>query len=724
MNFRYPIACIILFFIMGCEDNVASGPAPSTPELDMGAPLPDSMTPSTDMAVAVKPPPVIAGLKLDISPWRTQFAREDTPAVNVYVEQEDRDIDVTGQALFRVEPESLMQISDNFTLSFLRSGQGVITACYSNLCDQTHIIVNDGPPLLTVIEPAFGAALSGAEAPGIIVSGTVFDDGDELTVRVNGELVEVDNDGDFETLTDAKFGMNSITVTADDGLSIERAVVVRDVLWSKEYAPSDPNGINVGLPAAIRVDQRLFDANEAFDIPSDGGLVNVEGVSEFIELLISLFDVNQLIDPASLFGDGGPDLEISGFSLGPALVDFEITATGLDLFLTLPGGRIETTGSLDFQGQNLPLDGSLDLSMSARVGLDVLFEGDLSSSITGIDVALETLVPNYASQSVTAILELAKPEIRALVEAEFGLVLGDLLGELISSFVDEGIGNLFTNLQGIEVDLNTGIGPQSGLGLTVSLSPQSLVLEAGRMMVMNMDFRIEHEALENEAHVIPGCPVFSTEPWTEIPSRGVGLSMRPAVLNCVLYSAWRQGLLSFPVPIPAELAFIVSEVIIDAHLPPLFRPSPEPNGYPFELQFGSLVIDVKRMGTEDFDRYSISLRAGMDVDLQGGSLAVVLADLPTVQATLEQAGSDSPLPTALLEQTMISLVWEDMKTALLGGLDLSLGEIPLDIGEVTDLAPRVNQLSVQPTFDQRVLFVEDRLSFEGFLRLSAEINAE
>lgn len=713
-----------LCFVLGCEDNVASGPSPATPAIDMGTASADAMVSTEDSAVAVKPPPVIAGLRLDISPWRTQFARQDTPNISVYVEQEDRDVDVTTQAVFRIEPESLLEISDNYGLNFLASGQGVITACYSNLCDQTHIIVNDGPPTLTVVEPAFGAALDGAEGPGIIVSGTVFDDGDELTLRVNGQLVDVDEDGGFQTVTESTFGMNSITVTADDGLSVERAVVVRDVLWSQHYTPSDATGVNVTLPAAIRVDQRLFDANEPFDIPSEGGIVDVEGVSEFIELLINLFDVNQLIDPSTLFGEGGPDLDISGFSLGPALVDFEITSTGLDLFLTLPGGRIETTGTLDFQGQSLPLDGSLDLSLSARVGLDVVFDGDLSSEITGIDVALETLVPNYASQSVTAILELAKPEIRALVEAEFGTVLGGLLGELISSFVDEGIGNLFTNLEGIDVDLNTGIGPQSGLGLTVSLTPSVLVLEAGRMMVMNMDFRITHEALEDEAHVIPGCPVFSTEPWTEIPSRGVGLSMRPAVLNCVLYSAWRQSLLRFPVPIPAELAFIVSEVSIDAHLPPLFRPSPVPNGYPFELQFGSLVIDVKRMGSEEVDRYSISLRAGMDVDLQGGSLAVILADLPSVKATLEQAGSESPLPTALLEQTMISLVWEDMKTALLGGLDLSLGEIPLDIGDATELAPRVSQLSVQPTFDQRVLFVEDRLSFEGFLRLSAEITAE
>ena len=160
----------------------------------------------------------------------------------------------------------------------------MITACYSNLCDQTHVIVNDGPPRLTVIEPEFGAAIDGEEGPGIVVSGTVFDDGDELTLSVNGQVVEVADDGAFETVIDAQFGMNSITVIADDGLSIERTVVVRDVLWSSQYAPSDPC-VNVTFPAVIRVDQRLFDANETFDIPSDGGIVNVEGVSNLSNCL-------------------------------------------------------------------------------------------------------------------------------------------------------------------------------------------------------------------------------------------------------------------------------------------------------------------------------------------------------------------------------------------------------------------------------------------------------
>jgi hypothetical protein len=728
MSIRQRALPFMLFvMVVGCQDNAASlrMTAPRGDDMAVQPSQPDAGVPEIDMAPSLKPPPVIASLRLQVSPWRSQFNRSDTPDVKVFVARsEGEEVDVTTQALIGAEPASGVAITPEFTLNFLESGSAVVTACYSNLCDQVNLIVNDGPPTLVVIEPAFGAALTGPQGEGIVVSGIATDDGDGFVVKVNNTTVDLDETGAFNTTVPATFGMNSITVTADDGLSVQRAVVVRDVLWSEVYSPSQPTGISIPRPAAIRVDQRLFDANEPFQIPGAAGRVSVEGVSEFIELLLTVIDVNQLIDPASLFGDSGPDLEITGFSLGAASVDFEITPTGLDLFLTLPEGRIDTAGTLDLQGQPLSLNGSLGLALSARVGLDVAFDGSLTSDIAGVDVALEALVPTYESQAVVAILELAKPEIRGLIEAEFGGVLGDLLGQLVSSFIEEGIGNLFNNLQGIEVNLDTGIGPSSGLGLIVSLAPSELTLASGRMMIMDLDFVIEHAAIETELHEIPGCPVFSREEWTEIPSRGVGLSMRPAILNCVLYSAWRQGLLQFPVPIPAELSAIVSEVTIDAFLPPLFRPSPTPNGYPFELQFGSLLVDVKRMGSEAVDRYSISLRAGMDVDLQGGSLAVILADLPIVHATLETAGSVSPLPTAILEQTMVSLVWEEMKATLLGGLDLSLAEIPVELGTITELAPRVEQLSVQPTFDQRVLFLEDRLSFEGFLRLSVDLRAD
>jgi hypothetical protein len=722
------LTALVFVLLAGCQDNTAplQPRVAMTDDASVSAPQSDQGLVEVDMLVSSpKPPPVIAALRLQVSPWRSQFKRGDTPDVKVFVQREAGDeVEVTTQALIGVEPENGVTLTSEFTLSFLKSGTAVVTACYSNLCDQVNLIVNDGPPTLVVTAPIFGAALTGPQSQGITVTGNANDDGPSFVVKVNDTIVEVDEAGNFTTSVPAVFGMNSITVTADDGLSVDRAVVIRDVLWSEVYAPSEPTGISIARPAAIRVDQRLFDANEPFEIPGTEGRVSVEGVSEFIELLLTVIDVNQLIDPASLFGENGPDIEIAGFSLGAASVDFEITSTGLDLFLTLPDGRIDTAGALDLQGQPLSLDGSLGLVLSARVGLDVAFDGGLTSDIAGVDVALEALVPSYQSQAVEAILELAKPEIRALIEAEFGVVLGDLLGQLVSSFVEEGIGNLFNNLQGIEVNLDTGIGPSSELGLTISLAPSELTLASGRMMVMDMDFVIEHEPIDTEPHIIPGCPVFSGESWTEIPSRGVGLSMRPAILNCVLFSAWRQGLLRFPVPIPAELAAIVSEVNIDAYLPPLFRPSSSPNGYPFEMQFGSLLIDVKRMGSDATDTYSISLRAGMDVDLQGGSLAVILADLPTVRATLESAGSTSPLPTAILEQTMVSLVWEEMKNSLLGGLDLSLAEIPVELGTITDLAPRVNQLTVQPTFDQRVLFLEDRLSFEGFLRLSVDLASD
>lgn len=714
----------ITLIASGCSDNTATPvlmpPAPA--EGDVGITPDSTIALPEDMSIE-KPAPIVASLRLSISPWRSEFSPSDTPEIKVYVTQsEGNETEVTQQALLSVEADSVATITEDRRLAFSGSGAALVTACYSNLCDQKSVIVNDGPPRLTVIEPPFGAFLLSPPDEGIRVLGTVSDDSPTV-VTVNGIAVQVDEDGGFETQLPPSFGMNSIKVEADDGLSLDRAVVIRDVLWSEVYTQAGPTGLSIPGAAALRVDQRLFDSNESFTLPEMDGVVSVEGVSEFIEVLLQVLDVSALIDPSALFSEGGPDIQVSDFTLGPADVDFEITSNGLNLFLTLPNGRIETAGTLDLQGQSLPLEGSLDLVLTARVGLNMSYDGTLQTEVESVDVALESLHPNYASDAVTALLILASPEISALVEAEFSAVLGSLLGELVTSFISEGIGSLFESLQGIEFNLSTGIGPDTNLSLLVSLAPQELSLLSGRMLVMDLDFDVSHNAIDLDYHDSPGCPIYSQEPWTEIPSRGVGLSMRPAILNCVLYSAWRQGLLNFPVPIPGSLAPIVSEVTIDAYLPPLFRPSPTPNGYPFEMQFGSLLVSVKKANSDIVDRYSISLRAGMRIDLDGGALAVVLADLPEIRATLEEANSDSPLPTALLEQTMVSLVWEDMKAALLGGLDLSLGEVPIDLGDIQMLAPRLADITIEPTFDQRIVFLENRLSFEGILRLSAGIRA-
>ena len=64
----------------------------------------------------------------------------------------------------------------------------------------------------------------------------------------------------------------------------------------------------------------------------------------------------------------------------------------------------------------MPLEGSLDLVLTARVGLNLSYDGTLRTEVETVDVALESLAPNYASDAVTALLILASPEISALVE--------------------------------------------------------------------------------------------------------------------------------------------------------------------------------------------------------------------------------------------------------------------------------------------------------------------
>ena len=117
------------------------------------------------------------------------------PDVTVFVERMDGDeVNVTEQAVFLVEPTDLASITADNRLVFNGTGTGLLTACYSNLCDQSAFIVNDGKPVLTVIEPPFGAFLLGSAEEGIRVLGTV-EDSDEVQVTVNGASVPAQQDG-------------------------------------------------------------------------------------------------------------------------------------------------------------------------------------------------------------------------------------------------------------------------------------------------------------------------------------------------------------------------------------------------------------------------------------------------------------------------------------------------------------------------------------------------
>ena len=719
---RFTLSFLSFLLVSGCGgDPHGPGSMEVTFDSGMGTGFVDaSPTPSTEATVSSER--LSGDLSIELTPAQVSYKPDSQPQMSVVLTTEEgEEFEVTDEATIEISPATLATLDASNKLIFSGEGLVHVAACYGMNCVAKGVKVNDGPPVLTILEPEFGAAIRGEPDEGITVIGEITDNGALSRVFVNGAEVAL-FEGRFETVVPASFGMNSIVVEADDGLSIERTVAVRDVLWSEEYAPLMPTGIALNSAAAIRVDQKLFDSNMPFEIPDMGGDVAVAGISEFVELLIFALDVNNLLDPSSLFGEGGPSLDIVGFSLGRPTVDFEITSSGLNFFLRMPNASIQTAGMLDLAGQSLPLDGEIFLGLSARVGIDLGLTEEITAEISAVDVALEYLEPSYASNAVNGVLTLARPEIRRLVETEFSGVLSALLGDLTTNLIVDGIGGLLATIGELNFDLTTGIGDSGDLSAAVSLTPVSLEIDPGRMLVLNLDYLTEHEVVANDAHPIPGCPVFSNRAWTEIPSAGVGLSIRPAVLNCVLVAAWRQGLLSFPVPLPGNLAPIVEEVFIDAYLPPLFGPSSRVTGFPFELQFGALVIEVRRAGEVETDRYSLSLRAGLDIELDGGAFAIELADLPEVKATLERAGSNAPLPASLIEQTLVSLVWEDMKNALLGGLDLNLGATQIPIDEISMLAPRIISATIAPVFNDRILFLEDRLSVEGVLNLSATLS--
>ena len=144
-----------------------------------------------------------------------------------------------------------------------------VKACLDNgLCGQAAFVADDGRPVLNITEPARGASFLGEDESRINVRGTVTDGSPSLSVRVNGERVELDENGSFSTQVSLNFGLNRIIVEADDGHTpvdpnqTGPTTDLRDVLWAPEYLPSTNRGATLERAAAVRVDQALFDSGE------------------------------------------------------------------------------------------------------------------------------------------------------------------------------------------------------------------------------------------------------------------------------------------------------------------------------------------------------------------------------------------------------------------------------------------------------------------------------
>ncbi len=176
--------------------------------------------------------------------------------------------------------------------------------------DEVVLVVDGVGPVIELLEPERGAVRSGEQV--IRVAGRAFDDGTGLAaVRINGDEVDVDVDGSFETDVDATFGLNLIRIeTEDEGGAVERTT--RGVLWSPEKlaipTEADPEGARrpEGMVAFLG-QEALDDRDHPCDYNEAGAYVcdEVDDLATVLEIILNNMDADGG-DPVPVFDQTFP----------------------------------------------------------------------------------------------------------------------------------------------------------------------------------------------------------------------------------------------------------------------------------------------------------------------------------------------------------------------------------------------------------------------------------
>ncbi|MFZ4735391.1 MAG: hypothetical protein ACOYM9_05580 [Bradymonadia bacterium] len=748
----------LVFLALACEDTSSTGPrgvkAGDAGVLDAvapdGAPVEASLPPRSDATVTpqdatsalddggsgptpdagLEPPePVAVGwVEVALEPRRPLYGIEE--AVVVRAQAFDR----AGRALddadftFETVPPGRAVVGAAGDLAFLGEGPGAVLACtVGAVCGRAAFWVDAGPPKLTVVSPARGAALGGDRTESIPVRGNASDSGGAVTVRVNGEEVAVGPTGDFSLDVPARFGVNRVEVTADDGVRRPPAREVRDVLWAPRWIRADAQGVRLGASASLRIAQALLDADRAPVAPEPPEVV-LDDLASLLVSALALADASALLAVPEIAEGEVLRLRVTDFTLGLPEVALRVVPSGLELFLRLPEVRISTEGAFSFQGESISLDGALDASIAAfaLVDLSVDAEGALVVATRDAGVVVERLVGRLADPSANALLESLGSRLREVVETLAGEVVVSVVRDELPGFLSDGLGGLVGSLRALPINLDTGLPGAPVVSLTLSLVPSGVDAARDRRLDLELDGAIDQgRAVAAPAEGVPGVPAFPATPPPPYSERPLALLLRLELLNGLLHEVWRTGLLQLEPPLPPELGMGLGAIRLDARLPPVVAPGEPGSAWPLEVQIGELRVEIRAVGAARADVYALRLRAGLSLAPNaGGALGLVTEDEPRVDAELLEQADDRPVLSAdALALLFGAAVWPELERALAGGLSLAIPSVEVDASAFAAFAPRLSSLTLRPSFGDPPTFFDGWLVLGGALETRIGISA-
>ncbi len=549
-------------------------------------------------------------------------------------------------------------------------------------------------PIIDIEYPPRGATIQAASSDELVeVRGTVTSlKGDITDLQLNGETVDVADDGSFTVDVTPTVGGNTLIFeTADSAEQTRRRV--QSFLWGTRYVkPTEP--VEGMAPAGIAI----YFSQEGLD---DGD--PSQPYNDLASLLGLAFDG---FDTSAFFDAGTAIASSAGFDI--YLTSLDVTNTSLALE-GIDGGIALTAGLLDIEGdlifdcttfgcQLAGGDSSGGLTIDAiTITADVMLSVDPESNelvvdienantaISGLDISSDNIWTNFLlSIAQGAIVGGAVGDLEDTLNTQLEGVLAPLLSEGLQNFnfsTSLDLPNIGNPKESITIDLITDFGDtdfHDGVAPPEPSPPQggAIILRGGGFA----DGEPAHEGLgfplRNGCEIGPASVNLTRTAIMEI-------GLHDDLINEILYGAWKGGLLEFPLPadlIPESNLVQNLDVNVSGMLPPVGMDCATGE---LLAHLGDIRIDasLELLGAPvSFTAFTTAV-VRVEISAEDGQIGIAIGDLQSVETELN-VNEDSAIAT---EETLIGVLEGALIDGLIGGLGGdSLGGIELPEIDLSD----------------------------------------
>ena len=596
-------------------------------------------------------------------------------------------------------------------------------ACTQNFCgdagtcEATAVVSNECRPQIDVEYPPRGATLQ-SDSPSVTVTGTVRSKAAPIaSFTLNGEQVEVAQDGSFAHDIQASAGGNMLVFETADALEASRKRV-QSFLWSNEYRKptTPPEGIlDEGL--GIYIDQ------VALDDGANG--VPIDDLASLMNLALSSFDLSQFFDAdAPIASQAGYDIYLTDLTLGATSIRLQAIDGGVHIVASL----VDIVGDLDFDcttwscelaggdgtgGMSIDaitLRGNMNLSVNDEHRLDVTLS-NVETTIDNLDLWSDNGWTNFLISIIEpfilgGIVSDLEDELTAQVQDQLGPALAEALSDLtLNTSLD--LPNLADETQPITVDLVTDF---AATDFHDGQSPPEPSPPQGGAIILRGGGYPAHVVTQHENLGVPLRNNCGASPMgLGLPrANPIEIGLSDDMLNQLLYAAWAGGLLEFPLDDVGGGdggggGFISDlNVVVSGMLAPTASDC-GPTGE-FLTTIGDIQIDASLTLVDqpiDFVAYS-TIVMRLEVAANDGAIGLSLDGVEEVQTELS-VEQDAAID---VEPTLVDVLEGQLVDGLLGELGGgALGNIELpeiDLSGQLGLDPGTAVLHIQINDVQRV----------------------